>query len=87
MSGGYSLVAGRRARFTVQRQHVVGDRGELEVMCDQDCGAVGGGLGEAAEEAAAAARVESCGRLVQDQDGCVAQDGAGDGDPLPLAAR
>jgi len=74
-------------RFTVQRHHVVGGRGEVEVVGDQDCGAAGGGFAEAAEDAAGAAWVESCGRLVQDHDRRVAQDGAGDGDPLALAAR
>jgi hypothetical protein len=53
---------------------------------DQDRGAPGHGPAEQAEKATGSGGVEPGGRLVQDQDGGVAQDRAGDGDPLPLAA-
>lgn len=55
-------------------------------MGDDDSGAPGYSAAEGVEEALCAVLVQPGGRLVQDQDGCVAQDGAGDGDPAALPA-
>ena len=58
-----------------------------QAMSDRDAGSVGGDVGEGCEDRFLGPAVERAGGFVEDQDGRVLEQGAGDRDPLFLAAR
>ena len=65
----------------------VGVEDRREAVGDRQRGAVLDELGDRLVDAALAVRVDLRGRLVEDQNRRIAQDRAGDGDPLLLPAR
>jgi hypothetical protein len=62
----------------------------LEVVGDEDSGEIGLGFGEGGEggeQGLAGEEVETCGGFVEEQEGRVSHEGAGDADALALALR
>ena len=71
----------------LQHDDAVGVAHRGEAMRDDERRAVAGQQIECPAHRLLADRVQVRGRLVEDQDGRVLEKGAGDGYPLPLAAR
>lgn len=70
----------------IKDDDAVRDAGVGQAVADEDGGAAGGEGLEPGVDAVFGAGVHGCGGFVEDQDGCVAVEGTGDGDALPLAA-
>ena len=70
----------------VHQDDPVGELERAEAVGDQEGGAVAGELLDRLADQGLVLDVDGAGGLVEDQDGRVAEHGAGQGDPLPLAA-
>ncbi len=80
------MVALGHQAAAIEQQNAIGVAHRGEPVGDHQGGAVGGEFFQCFLNERLALGIESAGRLVEQQDGRVTQDGAGDGDTLALSA-